>query len=103
MSDWMSDWDGHAARTSPHEWGVGRLEVVEGGPRRDWLAESRYATLEYRERELTRRELRLTITGYVLAASICLEVVLALVVIGYGNRRLPVPLSPAAVRGEARR
>ena len=76
--------------------------MVEGGPQRDWLAESRLATLAYREQEVILRERRLTIVAYALMFTLALQGVLAVVLMGYGNRRLDAQVSRPAAAGITR-
>lgn len=96
----LAEWP-HRGGVTPREWGVEHLTISPGGLRPESRAgrelAARAAELDRHAGRLRRWELRLTVLSYSIAFALALEVLLALVVVGYGNRRLATPISGHAV------
>jgi hypothetical protein len=112
-SDWverdMAEWLRSTGRggATPDDWQVRPLRIVPGGPRPESPAGQQFTAqlreLGRRERAVRRQELRLTIVSYMVAFALALEVLLAVLVVEYGNHRLDAPSATSAASTTERR
>ncbi len=99
IAAWLLEPTPRRSHGGPADWGLGRLRVVDGGPPPVGRGAVRLRELEARERAVSRREMRVTVTGYMVACALAVECLLALLVVGWGNHRLPAPLPSATTTG----
>lgn len=106
-SDWLglAEWPWRGGVT-PREWGLDQLRIMPGGLRPESAASRSLAARErevtHRERAVERRERCVAVLGWAVAFALALEVLLALLVVGWGNQRLPAARGSAGGPGSFR-